>query len=504
MLVAARRDSIHPVAPVGVPCRAGVTFLSMPRHPLRFLLVSAPAAMSILLLDRALPYGYTVHMAYVAVILSGLWWPSSRHVVFGAALCTALTGLGGYAKSTGGSMRFALVNRPQTIALLWIAAALVVQQRRVTRRAVELAEIVDASDDAIVSVTPDGVVRSWSAGAVRLLGWTAEEMVGRSRWDLVPPECIDETAAMLARSRRGERPEPFDTVRMTADGRRIDVSVRFSPLMDSSGRVVGTSAILRDIGERRRAEEQMKALRRAEQDLAHAGRVATMAELATSIAHELNQPLAAVVANGDACVRWLDATPPNVEAARESVRHISEDAHRASAVIERVRAILRKSSTDATVVDLNELIRDTVALVQQHASSLGVSLTTRLSSDLPKVVADRVLVQQVVLNLVMNGLDAAGGATHGAPAVTVCSQGVPSGAVSVVVHDTGQGIAADLCERVFEPFYTTKAHGLGLGLSLSRSIVDRMGGRLWASHDPASGGRFEFTLPAAGRDSHGT
>ncbi len=477
--------------------------MPLTRHPSRILLLGALATVSTMLLDFVLPYGYAVHMAYVAVILSGLWWPSSRHVLLGATLCTALTIVGGFYKPAGGGVRFALINRPQTLALLWVAAALVLHQRRITRRVIELASIVDASDDAVLSVDLDGVVRSWSAGAQRLIGWTVEDMVGRSAWDLVPPDCVDETSSVLAQARRGERPEPFDTVRLTKDGRRIDVSVRISRLTDSAGRLVGTCGILRDISERRKTEAQLRALLQAEHDLAHTGRVATMAELASSIAHELNQPLAAVVSNGDACVRWLAASPPNVEAAQESVRHISEDAHRASAVIERVRAILRKSPTETAVIDLNDLVLDTVALVEQRAGSMGVSVKTHLSHDLPRVVGDRVLVQQVMLNLIMNGLDAASDRTHRAPAVTVRSQPTPSGDVLMVVYDTGPGVPLDLCGRVFEPFYTTKANGLGLGLSLSRSIVERMGGRLWATPDPVGGGRFELTLPAVGGDSHG-
>jgi len=469
----------------------------MLRRPSVPLALPAVLAAGILLLDCALPYGFAVHMAYIGVIVSGLWWPSPRHVVFGAVICSALTILGGYSSQAGGRLAFALVNRPQTVALIWITAALVIRHQRITQRAAQLAAVVDATDDAIVGADIEGVVHTWSAGAVRLLGWTPGEMLGRPGWDLVPPECVELTAAMLARARRGERPEPFDTVRLTSDGRRVHVSARISPLRDRNAHVVGVSAILRDIGERRRAEVQANLLREAEQELAHTARVATMAELATSIAHELNQPLAAIVSNGDACLRWLGATPPRLEAAQDSVHHVIDDARRAGLVLERIRSLLRGAAVDVRPLDLNELITETLALVEHHAISRGVSLGSDLARDLPPVRGDRVQLQQVVLNLVLNGVDATREKADGNREVLVRTRRDASTSVTVTVLDSGDGVPPELRARVFDPFYTTKPGGLGMGLSLSRSIIERLGGRLSVGASGGSGGCFELVLPTS-------
>jgi C4-dicarboxylate-specific signal transduction histidine kinase len=252
-----------------------------------------------------------------------------------------------------------------------------------------------------------------------------------------------------------------------------------------------------DITERKRAEE---ALQKAQAELAHVTRVTTMGELTSSIAHEVNQPLAAIVTNANAALRWLARQPPNLAEVRETVERIVQDGHRAGAVIGRVRALFRKTATITTRVDLNELIRDTVALVQGEMHRHRILLRTELAPDLPPVAGDRVQLQQVILNLVMNGLEAIKEGVERPRELLIRSQPDATGAALVAVHDTGIGLNPQHVERVFDAFYTTKPEGMGMGLAICRSIIEAHGGRLWASANAPQGAVFQFTLPSEGQD----
>lgn len=255
------------------------------------------------------------------------------------------------------------------------------------------------------------------------------------------------------------------------------------------------SIVLRDITARRAADAQDDRLRTAEAALAHMARVVTIGELSTSIAHELNQPLAGIAANGAACRRWLEADPPDLAAARRSVELLIDDARRASAVVDRVRAALRKAPPERQALDINGLIRETVALAQRHARAAHATLRTELGADLPPVIGDPVQVQQVILNLVVNAVDAAAGAPEGRRDVIIVSGVEGPDAVRITVRDSGPGITPEMGRRIFEPSFTTKPHGLGLGLTLSASLVEQMGGRLDV-HPADDGGHLELRLPA--------
>jgi C4-dicarboxylate-specific signal transduction histidine kinase len=244
-----------------------------------------------------------------------------------------------------------------------------------------------------------------------------------------------------------------------------------------------------------RTRATAEALQTTQAELAHASRVMTMGELTTSIAHEVNQPLAGIVTNAGACLRWLAGDPPNLEEAREAARRIIRDGNRASEVVGRIRALAKKAATEKQRMDLNEAVQEVLALAQGEMRRSGVLLRTDLAGDLPPVLGDRVQLQQVVLNLVMNGIEAMSTVEDGRRELVITTQGVAGDQVCVTVQDSGVGLDAKGGERIFDAFYTTKRGGLGLGLSISRSIVEDHGGRLWALPRDGPGATFQFTVP---------
>jgi C4-dicarboxylate-specific signal transduction histidine kinase len=251
-------------------------------------------------------------------------------------------------------------------------------------------------------------------------------------------------------------------------------------------------AIGRDLTEHVLASE---ALREAQMELAHVTRVTTLGELAASIAHEVNQPLAAVVANAEACLRWLGRGTPDLDAARRSVEWIIDDGNRASEVIRRVRALANKTDIEKVALDLNDVIREVIALVQRELTSHQVSLRMELAPALPTILGDRVQLQQVIINLVMNGIEAMQPVTDRSRELVIRSRKDQTQQALVSVTDCGVGISAENADRLFNAFFTTKSSGMGMGLSICRSIVEAHGGRLWATANVPHGATFQFTLP---------
>jgi len=262
------------------------------------------------------------------------------------------------------------------------------------------------------------------------------------------------------------------------------------PEVTESGEVEFIGTVM-DVTERRRAEE---ALRNAQAELARIARLTTMGELVASIGHELNQPLAAVVTNGSACLRWLDRDKPDLDKARQSVAHIVRDAGHAGEVIRGLRALAKKSGPQLTQLELNGAIQEVLALIGGELQRRGVSLRTALAAADRPIVGDRVQLQQVVLNLILNGVEAMNSVTDRPKVLAITSEFVEPGGVQVAVEDTGTGLDPSTADRIFDPFFTTKSDGIGMGLSICRSIIDAHGGRLWATPRVPCGTVFRFTL----------
>lgn len=247
-----------------------------------------------------------------------------------------------------------------------------------------------------------------------------------------------------------------------------------------------------EIAERIRAEETVQ---KTQADLAHITRMMTMGELAASIAHEINQPLMAVVINGDACLQWLGAEPPNLPEAQEAVTRMIEEGTRAGEIIRRIRGLSKKTAPRKVELDLNDLIRDVLTLTQREILRNHVTVRTELSPGLLLGLGDRVQLQQVILNLVMNALEAMGNTAEGSRELLVSSGITETGDLVVSVRDTGPGFPLEQAEQLFDAFFTTKQQGLGMGLSISRTIIEAHEGRLWAE-STAEGAVFRFRLPA--------
>jgi PAS domain S-box-containing protein len=248
---------------------------------------------------------------------------------------------------------------------------------------------------------------------------------------------------------------------------------------------------LRTRAQRRRAEA---ALREAQAELAHVTRATTMGELTASIAHEINQPLAAVVANANACFRWLASPIPNLDEARDAISRIVRDGNRASDVIRRIRALVKKGDTEKTLLDINEVMQEVVSLTHSEIQKSGVVLKMNLAVDLPRILGDRIQLQQVILNLVMNGIEAMNTVTDRPREMVIRSSAHESDKVLLAVQDSGIGLDAQNLEKIFDTFYTTKSQGMGMGLAISRSIVENHGGRLSAVPNDGPGATFQFTL----------
>jgi len=264
------------------------------------------------------------------------------------------------------------------------------------------------------------------------------------------------------------------------------------PVFDASGDLVQFVGSLTDITDRKRAEES---LRQAQSDLARVNRMTTMGELTASLAHEVNQPIAAAVTNAKTCLRWLTRDHPDVEEARAAALRIVNDGTRAAEIIKRIRLLFKKGNSERELVDINEVIREMVVLLRGEAARYSILVQTELEADTPRLMADRVQLQQVLMNLMINGIDAMKD-VDGTRELAIKSQRAENDQVLVSVKDTGVGLPPQQSDKVFEAFFTTKLHGTGMGLAISRSILESHGGRLWAANNSPRGASFYFALPA--------
>ncbi|MGY4236796.1 PAS domain S-box-containing protein [Bradyrhizobium sp. USDA 4449] len=322
-------------------------------------------------------------------------------------------------------------------------------------------------------------------------------LIGLTRWDIAPDADLEPEKWRQHRAALDAHLPFRDLVYRSRDrnGQPIYVRTSGKPFFDADGAFLGYRGVCTDITAAIRADQAEEALRKAQAELAHVTRVTTLGELTASIAHEINQPLAAVIANADACLTWLQRSPPDFKAARRSVEWIIEDGTRASDVIRHVRALAKRTDIEMVPLDANTVVREAVALVQREMASHAVSVRMELSSVLPKIFGDRIQLQQVLINLIMNGIEAMEGVDD-RPRELAIRSAADDEAVLLSVADCGAGISEQTMDRLFTPFFTTKSSGMGMGLSICRSIIEAHGGRLSAApNQEQRGATFRITLP---------
>ena len=324
-----------------------------------------------------------------------------------------------------------------------------------------------------------------------------------------PERGIPSFEEFLQRIHPEDRPRVVETaVRSNREGKDFEAHFRVvlpdgttkyvygvaHPVFNPSGDVGEFVGILMDVTERRRADEERERLRQVEADLAHVTRITTMGELTASVAHEIKQPITAAVTDARTCLRWLGRDDPDVPEACEAASRVVKDVTRAADIISRISLLFKKGVPQRELVDVSELVRDMIVLLRSEANRYSISIRTELAEDLPKVMADRVQLQQVFMNLMLNGIDAMKGTT-GRGELTIKLEAA-NGQLLISVSDTGVGLPPEQPEQIFKAFFTTKDNGTGMGLPISRSIIESHGGRLWATGTSRRGATFHFTLPA--------
>ena len=358
----------------------------------------------------------------------------------------------------------------------------------------QLSELFARVPEAVVMVDREFRITRVNPGFTTIFGFAPEEAIGHRATDLITPDDLQgEVESLMDRMIRTTDVFSVETVRRHKDGTRVPVSLICVPVTPSGTGTTGY-VIYRDITETKRLQDEQRRSHEIQLELAHANRIATLGQLSASIAHELNQPLTGILTNCGTCLRMLTASPPDIDGAREAVRRTARDGSRAADVITRLRALFNKSEAASEPVDLNEATREVVALCLGDIQQSQVLLRTVLADDLPPVIGDRVQLQQVVLNLLRNALDAMAPIVE-RPRELLISTEREGDWVRLSVKDAGVGVAPDTTDRLFEPFYTTKNDGMGVGLSVSRSIIEHHRGRLRAELNDGPGATFSFAVP---------
>jgi PAS domain S-box-containing protein len=382
------------------------------------------------------------------------------------------------------------------LALVYVAYRFRVRQLR--RQEKKLRDVVETIPTFAWTTLPDGAVDFINHHWVEYTGLSTEKTMG-SGWEAaVHPADLSFYVERLRTSVASG--EPFEhevRFRRAADGEYRWFLSRSVPLRDSGGKIVKWYGISTDIEDRRRAENERERLRQLEADLAHVNRVSTLGEMAASLAHEIKQPITAAITSANSCIEWLAHEPPNLDRARAAAARIDKYGNRAAEIIDRIRSFYKKSSPQRELVDANEIIHEMLTLLEAEVTRSSIAICTDLSVKLPKIMVDRVQLQQVFLNLMLNAIEAM---KNSGGELTVKSK-LHDDQLQFSVSDTGVGLPMDKMDQIFSAFFTTKPQGSGMGLAISRSIVESHGGRLWATANDGRGATFHFTLPVQATDS---
>ena len=359
-------------------------------------------------------------------------------------------------------------------------------------REARIRRLIDADIIGIFLWDIEGLIFEANDAFLLMVGYDRGDVVsGRLRWtDLTPPEWRERDAQQwVAELKMTGRLQPIEKEYFRKDGSRVPVLIGSASFEESANQGV---AFVLDLTERTRAEE---ALRQAKADLVRVSRVTTMGELTASLAHEIKQPIAAAVTDAKTCLRWLRRDEPDVAEASEAALRMVTDATRATDIISRLGLQFQKGTSKRELVDVNEVIREMIALLESEATRYNILVRTELAADLPQIMGDRVQLQQVLMNLMINSIDATK-SVDGTRELAIKSQRADNEQLQLSVSDTGIGLPPQQADQIFNAFFTTKPHGTGMGLRISRSIIESHGGRLWASANDGRGATFYFTLPA--------
>ena len=390
--------------------------------------------------------------------------------------------------------------------LKWYGKLTDIEDRKQAEQALRRSEAYLAESQRLTKTgswahIPNGPTLYWSAETFRISGFDPEQGFPdrETVWRRIHPEDREKLRQMLQKAYEQKTDYTSAFRYLMPDGTVKHMEGTGHPVLNAAGEVVEFMGTMTDVTDRKRAQEALRrseeTLRQAQAALAHITRLTTMGEMTASIAHEINQPLSGIVSNGSACLRWLAGDLPDLEEAREAARRIVRDGKRAGEVIARVRALAKKTDTTIGRLNMNEMIREVVSLTLDEVQRNSAAVRVDLADDLSPVLGDRVQLQQVVLNLIMNGIEAMSSIRGRPRELSISTRNVEADQVRVTIRDSGVGLKPEDMDRIFASFYTTKPAGLGLGLSISRSIVQNHGGRLWATANDGPGTTFQFTVP---------
>jgi two-component system, LuxR family, sensor kinase FixL len=449
--------------------------------------IAAAFAVIIFVIDTFVAVDAAIAVLYVAVVLMSITFCSRRGVLAVGAACMGLTVLAFILQHPHDLIGDSTARCIVSLLAIAMTTFLAVWIQTTTAAIRNQAKLLDLTHDAIFVRDLKDCITYWNRAAENMYGWPEALALGKTSHQLLQthfPMPLEEITAQLMRNGFWEG----DLVHTRRDRSKVSVSSRWSLQRDQRGEPSSVLETNTDIEER-------ITLAKAQAELAHVSRVSTLGQLTASIAHEVNQPLAAIVMSGEACLRWLDADAPPLDRVKRGIERTIGDGRRASEVLQRLRTLSRKGKVRSEAVNLNEVIEDCVPLVHIELSRHDVSLELDLAKTLPEVVGDRIQLQQVIINLMLNAIQAMASVMHRPRNLSVRTRLQDDDQVLVAIRDTGPGFDPSVEADLFNAFFTTKPDGMGMGLSIVNSIIQAHHGRVWATCNDQGGATFQFTLP---------
>lgn len=447
-------------------------------------------SLAIFIVDTLASLNMAVAVLYVLVIMIAMGSFCAVGVGLVGFTCGGLTLIAFLISHSDELFGSALARCLFSLVAITITAWLAAKSKKTSDRLQEQLRLLAQTHDAIIVCSMDSIIRSWNVGAEMLYGWTSDEAIGRNCWELLRRQSglsLDDIKAelLLKGSWEGE------VLESTRNGKVVTILTRWSLSRDRHGRPRAILACNNDITDARLAEE---ALHRSQVELAHISRVTTVGELMASIAHEVNQPLTAIITNAEVARRWLGRSVPDLEEARGAIDRAASDARRASEVIRRIRGLTRKGEPRYEAVDIETVVNETLNLLEREIQRHQVKVFCSFAGRLSPVRGDQIQLQQVLINLIMNGIQSISCRENSSRELHL-SVREHKGQSVVEVRDSGVGIEAEHLTLLFDAFFTTKKHGMGVGLSICRSIIEAHGGQIWADSRSGEGAEFSFSLP---------